>query len=85
MSPLMLSWKRHKQKEQAILPSGLPVFLFVCFKIEIKSFSRCSWFFRSYLRLDVLLRCRDQTGTAQPQHHHDGQEEARCQDPAREA
>lgn len=41
--------------------------------------------FGGYLCLDVLLRCRDQAGTAQPQHHHDGQEQAGCQYPAREA
>lgn len=33
----------------------------------------------------MLLWCCDQAGTAQPQHHHDGQEEAGCQYPARKA
>lgn len=38
-----------------------------------------------HLCLDVLLRRRDQAGAAQPQHDHDGQEEAGGQNPAREA
>lgn len=38
-----------------------------------------------YLGLDVLVRGRHQAGTAQPQHHHDGEEEAGSQDPARKA
>lgn len=29
------------------------------------------------LRLDVLLWCGDEAGTAEPQHDHDGQEETR--------
>lgn len=29
-----------------------------------------------YLRLDVLLWCSDEAGAAEPQHDHDGQEEA---------
>lgn len=38
-----------------------------------------------HLRLDVLLRGGDKAGAAQPQHDHDGQEEAGGQDPPREA
>lgn len=29
-----------------------------------------------YLCLDVLLGCCDKAGTAEPQHNHDGKEEA---------
>lgn len=38
-----------------------------------------------YLGLDVLLGGGHQAGTAEPQHHHDGEEEAGGQDPARKA
>lgn len=34
-----------------------------------------------YLCLDMLLWCSDQAGAAEPQHDHDGQEEAGRQNP----
>lgn len=86
LSPLILSWKKNNtQTNDLITDDGH------CRCISSDSGSESQHVPplhcppSIHLRLDVLLRGGDQAGAAQPQHDHDGQEEAGGQNPPREA